>query len=61
VKQWAGGAPLAALYRYVKDALVTANVNKDAAPVRACKELLVPLRDAWREAAGIVTPSSGTP
>lgn len=57
VKQWAGGASLAALYRHIKIELVTANVNKDIGPVLACKELLVPLRDAWREAAGIITPN----
>ena len=39
VKQWPGGASLAALYRHVKDVLVAANVNKDAAPILACKEL----------------------
>jgi flagellar secretion chaperone FliS len=61
VKQWTGGPSLAALYRHIKDELVMANVNKDVVPVRACKELLLPLRDAWREAAGIVTPSSAPP
>ena len=61
VKQWSGGASLAALYRHIKGELVMANVNKDVAPLRACKDLLIPLRDAWREAAGIVTPSASTP
>jgi flagellar protein FliS len=60
VKSWAGGPSLAALYRHIKGELVAANVSKDAAPLSACKELLIPLRDAWREAAGIVTPT-GTP
>ncbi len=54
LKQWPGGASLAAVYRHVQDALVEANVNKDPAPVRASREMLVPLRDAWREAAGII-------
>src|SRR4051812_44102695 len=53
LKQWPGGATLAAVYRHVQDALVEANVNKDPAPVHVCREMLVPLRDAWREAAGI--------
>jgi flagellar protein FliS len=67
VTQWSGGESLAALYRHIKDELVAANVNKDTERVRACKELLIPLRDAWREAAGIVSPtprpanSAGTP
>ena len=55
--QWAGAPTLAALYRHIKGELVIANVNKDSAPLIACKQLLVPLRDAWREAAGIVTPN----
>ena len=55
VKQWPGGAGLAALYRRAQDLLVAANVHKDAAPILECKEMLVPLRDAWREAAGLVT------
>ena len=54
VKEWAAARNLAALYRWMKDELVDANVRKDAAPVRRCRELLLPLRDAWREAAGIV-------
>jgi flagellar protein FliS len=58
LKQWPGGASLAAVYRHVQTALIEANVNKDPVPVRACREMLVPLRDAWREAAGIVAPSS---
>ena len=61
VKHWAGGPSLAALYRHIKGELVMANVNKDIAPLRACKELLVPLRDAWREAAGIVPMSPPAP
>jgi flagellar protein FliS len=56
VKAWTGAAGLAALYRHIKDELVAANVNKDIAPLHACRDLLVPLRDAWREAAGIVAP-----
>ena len=57
VKTWAGGASLAAVYRHIKGELVVANVNKDATPLAACRDLLIPLRDAWREAAGIVTPT----
>ena len=55
VDQWSGGASLAALYRYIMDELVAANVDKDPVRVRACRDLLVPLRDAWREASGIVS------
>jgi flagellar protein FliS len=55
LKQWPGGASLAAVYRHVQDALIEANVSKDPAPVHSSREMLVPLRDAWREAAGIVS------
>ena len=39
--------------------LVAANVEKNAAHVAACHDLVVPLRDAWSQAAGIVTNSGG--
>ncbi len=54
LKQWPGGASLAAVYRHVYDLLVDANVSKDQAPVHACREMILPLRNAWREAAGLV-------
>jgi len=54
VSQWSGGAALASLYRYLMDELVAANVEKSAARVRACRELVAPLRDAWRVASGVV-------
>jgi flagellar protein FliS len=60
LKQWPGGASLAAVYRHVQDALVDANVQKDAAPILECKTMLLPLRDAWREAAGLVTAGGGS-
>jgi flagellar protein FliS len=59
LKQWPGGESLAALYRHVQELLIDANVNKDPAPIHACKTLLVPLRDTWREAAGLATFTSG--
>jgi len=58
LNQWPGGASLAAVYRHVQDLLVEANVAKAPAPVLACREMMLPLRDAWREAAGLV-PSGG--
>jgi flagellar secretion chaperone FliS len=51
---WAAGAQLASVYEYVIEQLVKANVQKDAAIVAGCRELIEPLRDAWREAAGVV-------
>jgi len=52
-KQWPGGAQLVTLYRSIATELIAANVTKDAARVRGCRDLLAPLRDAWRQAAGI--------
>jgi len=48
---WEGAAGLAQLYTYVVTELVNANVQSDAAKVSACRSLIEPLRDAWREAA----------
>ncbi len=49
--EWSGAAGLAQLYTYTVTELVNANVRGDAAPVAACRVLIEPLRDAWREAA----------
>ncbi len=55
---WPAAAQLGALYEYVLRELVAANVDKDASRVVVCHQLVTPLRDAWREAAGIgPTPS----
>ena len=48
---WDGAAGLAALYTYLYSELVAANVKKDADRIAACRQLVEPLRDAWREAA----------
>jgi flagellar protein FliS len=52
---WAAGHQLAAIYDFVLEGLVAANVRKDADLVRSCATIIDPLRDAWRQAAGIVT------
>jgi flagellar protein FliS len=51
---WPGGAGLADVYRYVIEQLVAANVRKDATLVHECRQIIEPLRDAWRQAAGVV-------
>ena len=48
---WDGAAGLASLYVFMKAELVAANVRKDAARVVGVRELVEPLRDAWRSAA----------
>jgi flagellar protein FliS len=56
--RWTPAAGLAELYRFLINELITANVRKDAEKVVTCRELIEPLRDAWRQAAGIVGPSA---
>ena len=58
VSQWSGAANLADLYRFVYGELVAANVEKQPDRIESCRRIVTPLRDAWREAAGIV-PSGG--
>jgi flagellar protein FliS len=60
LSQWAPGAALAELYRFVHSELVAANLAKDPSRVDTCVRIVTPLRDTWREAAGIVgTPKPG--
>jgi flagellar secretion chaperone FliS len=54
---WPAGAGLADVYQYVIERLVHANVHKDAHAVAECRSILEPLRDAWRQAAGLVGPT----
>jgi flagellar protein FliS len=51
VTAWDGAAGLADLYGFLYSELVTANLAKDARRVAACREIVEPLRDAWRQAA----------
>jgi flagellar secretion chaperone FliS len=51
VEAWTGAAGLASLYGFLLTELIQANVQRDADKVVACRRLVEPLRDAWREAA----------
>ena len=51
IEIWSGAAGLANLYDYLLLELIGANVARDAGRVAACRAILEPLRDAWREAA----------
>jgi flagellar protein FliS len=55
---WAGGPGLAGLYAFVLSQLISANVQKDAAKIVACRELVEPLRDAWHRAATLAAASA---
>jgi flagellar protein FliS len=47
---WADGKDLVGIYLHAQHLLVEANLHKDAAPVRACREMIAPLAGAWRQA-----------
>ena len=62
VTAWEGADGLAALYRFLLQELVQANIKQDADKAGSCRELIEPLRDAWQEAAMAVggAPASGS-
>ncbi|WP_022883835.1 flagellar export chaperone FliS [Glaciibacter superstes] len=51
VDLWDGGEGLMAIYAYVSNALISANVHRDVARTRESIALLEPLRATWHEAA----------
>jgi flagellar protein FliS len=51
VTAWDGAAGLAQLYGFVLTELIRANVRADADRVAACRSIVGPLAEAWREAA----------
>lgn len=51
VEAWSGAPGLANLYGWLLTELIGANIARDADRVAACRNLVEPLRDAWRDAA----------
>jgi flagellar protein FliS len=51
VDVWDGGPRLAALYNWLIGELVQANVKLDTNRISSCRQVVEPLRDAWRQAA----------
>jgi flagellar protein FliS len=51
LEAWSGAPGLAGLYGFLLTELIGANIARDAGRVAACRALIEPLRDAWREAA----------
>jgi flagellar protein FliS len=51
VEAWDGGPRLAALYVWLATELVNANVKRDVNRIASCRQVVEPLRDAWRQAA----------
>ena len=48
---WAAGPKLAALYDFFVREIIQANVSRKPERIRAVRELIEPLRDAWHAAA----------
>jgi len=51
VEVWDGGPRLAALYAWLLQELIQANLKGDIRRVRDSRKIVEPLRDAWRQAA----------
>ncbi len=51
VDAWAGAPAIASIYGWLLTEMIGANIARDADRVAACRGLVEPLRDTWREAA----------
>ena len=51
VDAWEGGPRLAALYTWLIGELIQANLKLDTNRISSCRQVVEPLRDAWRTAA----------
>ena len=64
VEAWPDGDGLARLYLWIVTELMQARLARSAQRVADCHELVVPLRDAWRQAGEQLTaatsPETGT-
>ena len=58
VDVWVGGPRLAALYNWLVTEMITANVKGDVNRVASCRQVVEPLRDAWRQAAATLTQTA---
>ena len=52
---WEGGEQLMAIYRYLLAELIGASAHGDADRARTCRDLVLPLADAWHAAADELT------
>lgn len=59
VDAWEGAPRLASIYGWLLKELVQANVDRDAAKVDECRNLVEPLRDAWHGAAAQLMAQAG--
>ena len=58
VDAWEGGPRLAALYNWLLNELMQANVKLDTNRISSCRQVVEPLRDAWRQAAATLAGSA---
>lgn len=57
---WPQGESLAALYLWLVQELIQARLHHDPQRVATCRDMVVPLRDAWHVASGGAPPRAGT-
>ncbi|WEK59966.1 MAG: flagellar export chaperone FliS [Candidatus Microbacterium colombiense] len=57
---WDGAGDLRALYTYLTGRLIDANIARDRAATGECRELVVPLREAWHQAAATTAAAAPT-
>ena len=57
---WSGAAGLASLYGWLLTELIQANIKLDADKVAACRGIVEPLRDTWREAVALAAANPAT-
>src|SRR4029450_8155907 len=50
VDAWEGGPRLAALYNWRVSEMIQANTKLDTTRISSCRQVVEPLRDAWRQA-----------
>ncbi|MCZ2858051.1 flagellar export chaperone FliS [Blastococcus sp. VKM Ac-2987] len=58
VDVWDGGPRLASLYNWLISELVQANIKLDGNRIASCRQVVEPLRDAWRQAAASLAGSA---
>lgn len=56
---WDGAAALSSLYNWLYGEMVLANVKGDVRRVADCRTVVEPLRDAWAEAAALLSQTAG--
>jgi flagellar protein FliS len=60
VEAWSGAPGLAGLYGFLLTELIQANIKRNADQVAACRAIVEPLRDTWREAIALAAPVPAT-